>query len=227
MDINLLILLNQTTLVAKIVLGILIIMSVSSWAVIFQKWLSLRRAARRAAGGMEQFDRAPTLRDAVQLLGADPVSPLYGVANQGVTEFNRARGMGNSGEVVAENVRRALHQGVSIEMAKLSASLSFLATTANTAPFIGLFGTVWGIMHSFHSIGAMKSASLATVAPGISEALIATAVGLAVAVPATIGFNVFQNRLDRLEEQLINFAGMFLNRIQREINATRHVQRAE
>jgi biopolymer transport protein TolQ len=101
-----------------------------------------------------------------------------------------------------------------------------LATTANTAPFIGLFGTVWGIMQSFHSIGMLKSASLATVAPGISEALIATSVGLAVAVPATIGFNIFMGRLSQVDTLLVNFASTFLNRVQRELNAHRPASRA-
>lgn len=99
-----------------------------------------------------------------------------------------------------------------MEMTRLTSSLSFLATSANTAPFIGLFGTVWGIMNTFHAIGAMKSASLATVAPGISEALIATAMGLLVAIPATIGYNTFHGSLGVLETRLVNFAGMFLNR---------------
>ena len=106
-------------------------------------------------------------------------------------------------------------------MTRLSSSLSFLATAANTAPFIGLFGTIWGIMHTFHCIGAMKSASLATVAPGISEALIATAFGLAVAIPATVGYNIFVGKLGDLESKLVNFAGMFLNRVHRELNANK------
>ena len=120
---------------------------------------------------------------------------------------------------------RALRQGVASEMARLERSLSLLATAANTAPFIGLFGTVWGIMHSFHSIGMLKSASLATVAPGISEALVATAIGLGVAVPATIGFNIFMGKLSQVDTLLVNFAGVFLNRVQRELNAHRPVQR--
>ncbi len=148
------------------------------------------------------------------------------MAQQGVAEFNRLKEMGNSGEVVADNVRRALRQGVANEMSSLSSSLSFLATAANTAPFIGLFGTVWGIMHSFHAIGMMKSASLATVAPGISEALIATAIGLAVAIPATVGYNVFLGMLAGIEVQVVNFAGVFLNRVQRELNAHRGARAA-
>ena len=163
---------------------------------------------------------------ALDALGGDPDSPLYTVAHEGVTEFNRSKEAGNSEDVVVDNVRRALRQGVDMEMTRLTSSLSFLATSANTAPFIGLFGTVWGIMNTFHAIGAMKSASLATVAPGISEALIATAMGLLVAIPATIGYNTFHGSLGVLETRLVNFAGMFLNRVQRELNAHRPVSRS-
>lgn len=219
-------LLAQATLLAKVVLVLLLFMSVASWALMFRKWLSLRSGMAKAAEGIERFNRARDLREAVQSLGGDPESPLYTVAHEGVTEFNRSKEAGTTEEVVVDNVRRSLRQGVGMEMTRLSSSLSFLATAANTAPFIGLFGTVWGIMNTFHAIGAMKSASLATVAPGISEALIATAMGLAVAIPATVGYNTFHGRLGVLETELINFAGMFLNRVQRELNAHRTVTRA-
>lgn len=226
MDMSILSLLAQATLVAKIVLALLLLMSLTSWALMFQKWFALRAAIRKATEGMERFDRARDLREAVQSLGGDPESPLYTVAHEGVTEFNRSKEAGNTEEVVVDNVRRSLRQGVGMELNRLQASLSYLATAANTAPFIGLFGTVWGIMFTFHSIGAMKSASLATVAPGISEALIATAMGLAVAIPATVGYNSFQGKLSAIETLLVNFAGMFLNRVQRELNAQRPVSRA-
>ncbi|MEG6506045.1 protein TolQ [Nitratidesulfovibrio sp. 1201_IL3209] len=213
--------LSQATLVAKFVLALLVLMSIGSWTLMFQKWFALKAAQRKAADGLDRFQKARDLREAVQSLGGDAASPLYHVAQQGVAEFNRLKEAGSSGDVVADNVRRSLRQGVGNEMTRLSASLSFLATAANTAPFIGLFGTVWGIMHSFHAIGQMKSASLATVAPGISEALIATAIGLFVAIPATVGYNIFLGMISNIEVQLVNFAGAFLNRVQREINAHR------
>ena len=206
---------SQASLVAKIVLCILVLMSVGSWGMMIQKTLALNAAYRKALQGTDLFEKAPSLREAVLSLGSDRASPLYFVAHQG----------GNSSEIVVDNVRRSLRQGVASEMARLERSLSLLATAANTAPFIGLFGTVWGIMHSFHSIGMLKSASLATVAPGISEALVATAIGLGVAVPATIGFNIFMGKLSQVDTLLVNFAGVFLNRVQRELNAHRPVQR--
>ena len=215
----------QASLVAQCVLAFLLLMSIGSWGLMIQKALALSDAQKKAIGGAARFEKAATLRDAVQSLGADPASPLYSVAHQGVLEFNRSKELGNDSDVVVDNVRRALRQGVASEMARLQHSLSLLATTANTAPFIGLFGTVWGIMNSFHSIGMLKTASLATVAPGISEALVATAIGLLVAVPATIGYNIFMGKIGEIDTLLVNFAGLFLNRVQRELNAHRPVTR--
>ncbi len=206
----------DATIVAKIILIILMLMSVGSWSLIIYKFFSLRAAKLKAGVGLARFTDARDLREAVHSLGGDFSSPLYHVAQQGVAEFNRLKEGGSNPEIVVDNVRRALRQGVSEVVAKIGASLSFLATCANTAPFIGLFGTVWGIMYSFQEIGAKGSASLATVAPGISEALIATAVGLFVAIPATVGYNMFLSRLSALEAELVNFAGVFLNRVQRE-----------
>ena len=225
MEVSFFSMISQASLVAKIVLCILVLMSVGSWGMMIQKTLALNAAYRKALQGTDLFEKAPSLREAVLSLGSDRASPLYFVAHQGVMEFNRSKEAGNSSEIVVDNVRRSLRQGVASEMARLERSLSLLATTANTAPFIGLFGTVWGIMHSFHSIGMLKSASLATVAPGISEALVATAIGLGVAVPATIGFNIFMGKLSQVDTLLVNFAGVFLNRVQRELNAHRPVQR--
>ncbi|MCR4666656.1 MAG: protein TolQ [Desulfovibrio sp.] len=216
---------SQAGLLSKIVLGLLLCMSIGSWALMISKFFSLGAAYSKAESGTMRFDSSQNLREAVQSLGADPSSPLYHIAHQGVQEFNRSKELGNTSDVVVDNVRRALRQGVASELAKLQNSLSVLATVSNTAPFIGLFGTVWGIMHSFHSIGLLKSASLATVAPGISEALIATAIGLGVAIPATVGFNLFTGKLSQIDTLLVNFAGFFLNRVQRELNAHRPVQK--
>ena len=208
----------NATLLVQLIMGLLVCMSIYSWAIIISKWVSLHQAGTKASEGLERFTNAKDLRSAVQSLGGDPSSPLYAVAQHGVLEFNQSKEAGTTEEVVVDNVRRALHQGVNSEMGRLNRSLSVLATAANTAPFIGLFGTVWGIMNSFHAIGMMKSASLATVAPGISEALIATAMGLGVAIPATIAYNLFLGKLGGIETLLVNFAGAFLNRVQREVN---------
>ncbi|MCL1916598.1 MAG: MotA/TolQ/ExbB proton channel family protein [Desulfovibrionaceae bacterium] len=211
--------LSKATPVVKGVLIILGLMSLGSWSVIIYKAILLRSAYGKAVRGLDFFSRAKDLREAVQSLSKDPYSPLYHVAQQGITEFSRLREAGGSPEVTADNVRRALRLGVNEIMSGLGSSVPFLATCANTAPFIGLFGTVWGIMHSFNSIAMEGKASLSTVAPGISEALIATAIGLFVAIPATVGYNAALSRLGRLEGALNNFAGLFLNRVQGELNA--------
>ncbi|UZP66927.1 protein TolQ [Desulfovibrio mangrovi] len=220
-DSNIFMLLWQATFVVKCVLALLVIMSIVSWSLMFQKWFHLSSARTKAAKGLADFQAAKDLREAVQALGSDTTSPVYSVAQEGVAEYNRLRELGSNADILADNVRRALRQGVSMQTSQMGASLSFLATCANAAPFIGLFGTVWGIMHSFHSIGQMKTATLAAVAPGISEALVATAIGLGVAIPATMGYNLFLGMLNSIEVQLVNFAGAFLNRVQRELGATR------
>jgi biopolymer transport protein TolQ len=114
-----------------------------------------------------------------------------------------------------DNIIRSLQQAVTAERARLERGVNFLATTGSSAPFIGLFGTVWGIMESFRNIGAMKSASLAVVAPGIAEALIATAAGLAAAIPAVIFFNYFLGRINVISTEMDNFASELINIIER------------
>ena len=183
------------------------------------KWISLRTALRLAATELELFDNSGNLKSSLPIMAKDMNSPLYGITRRAVREFNRINTTGDAERLLNDNVRRALHYGIDEEMARLKSSLSLLATTANTAPFIGLFGTVWGIMYSFQAIALMKSVSIATVAPGIAEALIATAVGLFVAIPATCGYNVFRSRLTVIEGICITFAGQLLNRMQHEVSA--------
>jgi biopolymer transport protein TolQ len=116
-----------------------------------------------------------------------------------------------------DNVQRALRRATATEMTRMTQMVPFLATTGNAAPFIGLFGTVWGIMNSFHSIGQKGSANLAVVAPGISEALVATAAGLAAAIPAVVAFNFFMSKIRVVESELHSFSADFLNIIERDI----------
>ena len=116
-----------------------------------------------------------------------------------------------------DNVKRALRRAINTEMTRMTQMVPFLATTGNTTPFIGLFGTVWGIMTSFHSIGQKGSASLAVVAPGISEALVTTAAGLVAAIPAVIAFNYFMSKIRIVETEMQSFSADFLNIIERDI----------
>lgn len=223
-NLSILDMLIQATLVVQLVLALLISMSIASWSLIFMKWFTLTKARAKARKDLESFLNAEDLQGAVRTIGADKESPAYRVALHGVNELNRLEGFAGvtaeeATRVIIDNVRRALRTGISQETGRVGHSLGFLATCGNAAPFIGLFGTVWGIMHSFHSIGQMKTAALAAVAPGISEALVATAIGLAVAIPATIAFNSFLGVLNEIEAELVNFAGAFLNRVQRELPA--------
>jgi len=204
----------QATVVSKCVLVLLLVMSVTSWAFMAGKWVSLHRALRDSSQGLADFDNAGPLVSSLPLMARN--DSLKGITRRAIREFNRLHRTGDAEKLLNDNVRRALHFGVTEEIGRLRSSLSLLATMANTAPFIGLFGTVWGIMYSFHAIAQMKSVSLATVAPGIAEALIATAVGLFVAIPATCGYNMFRARLSSIETVCITYAGQLLNRLQHE-----------
>ncbi len=219
MDLSIIGLVMNAGPVVKAVMGLLCFMSIYSWAVIFAKFFGLRSAQKKVRKGLKDFEQASSLRDAVLFLGNDTKSPLFAVAQYGVYEFNRTKEAHVSTEIIVDNVRRSLHQGVNSETNRLNASIGILATSSNAAPFIGLFGTVWGIMTSFQAIGVMRSASLATVAPGISEALIATALGLGVAIPASMAYNLFLSKITTIETLLIDFAGTFLNRVQRELHS--------
>ena len=215
------VMINNATLMVKIVMAILLFMSFTTWSIIFFKLIVFSRFKSQVKSHLRLFETASDLVTGMKLLKDNSGSPLYTIGYRGVLEIQKLEQANLAPNVkfrVAEdNVRRALKQGVSLQLKNLSGSLSFLATCGSAAPFIGLFGTVWGIMHSFHSIGLQKSASLATVAPGISEALIATAIGLAVAIPASMAYNYFLGQLNAIQTELINFAGTFLNRVQMEL----------
>ncbi|MGE4293132.1 MAG: MotA/TolQ/ExbB proton channel family protein [Desulfovibrio sp.] len=210
------------TVVVKCVLGFLLGMSVWSWTIIFTKLVSINRAKKRVSEGYELFFQAGDLGSGLQLLGQTPGSPLTLLSTKAVREFRNLERADIERDrkraLVKDTLRRMLRQGITAELKRLSSSLPFLATCANAAPFIGLFGTVWGIMDAFHEIGKQESAALTTVAPGISEALIATAIGLAVAIPATIAYNYFRSVLTDVQGEMINFAGAFLNRVEREVS---------
>jgi biopolymer transport protein TolQ len=200
--------------VVKAVMLLLLAFSILSWAIIITKFRQLRLARRENAEFFRSFWAAPDLaaasRDTAHLTNSPAASVLRETLASGA---HMSVGEGNT---VVEPVlsthpgenptHRALRRSLSEEGDRLGRSLSFLATCGNTAPFIGLFGTVWGIMTSFHSIGVKGSASLATVAPGIAEALIATAAGLAAAIPAVMAYNYFLGQVRRLESELADFA---------------------
>ncbi len=211
----------QSSLLNQIIMLVLLGMSLSCWTIIISKFISYRRFRALVQDQIENFERAADLAEAMKASRLSAQSPLYSIGLAAIKEIQKLEQSQLSASVkfrIAEdNVRRVLRQGVSAHLKKLSASLSFLAICANSALLIGLLGTVWGIMNSFHSIGVQRGATLATVAPGISEALITTAFGLVVAIPATIFYNILWERLNTIQSDLIDFAGSFLNRAQREL----------
>jgi biopolymer transport protein TolQ len=197
---------------------VLVAFSVCSWAIIVHKALALRRASTESERFLAAFWEAKRLDQMYQQSDRFPRSPIAQVFRSGYVELARLKKRAEGEETLGgdiENVERALRRSHNAELTALESLTSFLATVGSTAPFIGLFGTVWGIMKAFRDIGRMGSANLATVAPGISEALIATAAGLAAAIPAVIAYNFFLSRIRVLSSEMESFSSDFLNIVKR------------
>ena len=213
--------LHEASLVGQLVLLILLIMSVASWFVIILKMMTLSRMQRQVIKDLDAFQDSRDMGQAMQSISRSSSSGIYRIAQKAVRELKRIEATKLDNRVKArlakDNMRRALRQGINDELSAMDSKMSFLGTCANASPYLGLFGTVWGIMQSFKAIGAMKTAAITAVAPGMSEALLTTVFGLAVAIPATIFYNAIQGMIVRVETELVNFAGAFLNRIQREM----------
>jgi len=220
-------------LVVKLVIILLMLMSVVSWSIIFSKSIAYRKASKESKKFQEFFWKSRDLNSVDDSILQYKYSPVAQVFHTGYQEFRKINGNKDSSQNNEEsdavsprgmitgsadgidNISRALRRASVSEITKLESSLTFLATTGSTAPFIGLFGTVWGIMTSFHGIGLKGSASLAVVAPGISEALIATAIGLVAAIPAVVAYNYLLRRVRVLSNEMDNFSSDFLNIIKR------------
>jgi biopolymer transport protein TolQ len=207
---------------SQIVLAILIVFSIASWAIILFKTLSYRAVARQTATFLDVFRRSQKFSDVQAICPSLPASPLVGVFQAGYAEmtaqFRLTGQTGSPGSSPSrpilkslEAVDRALIRAATTEVNKLERRLTFLATTASVAPFIGLFGTVVGITLAFQRIGATGSTNLAVVGPGISEALIATAAGLFAAIPAVVFYNHFVHRVKDFSAAMDDFALEFLN----------------
>jgi biopolymer transport protein TolQ len=205
-------------IIVKAVLFGLVFMSVASWAVILYKARELRAAELDTEGFLEVYLERPldAAFEAARDYPASPLAALFQAGYRDVTQLTRLAGSAHSiPPSQLDGVAQRLAWIQTEEAHRLQRGLPFLATTGSSAPFIGLFGTVVGIMNSFHDIGQSGSASLAVVAPGIAEALIATAVGLFAAIPAVIGFNYMNARLDRLLERLDAFRAEFADSLRR------------
>ena len=231
-QINLINMISNAGLMVQFVLLMLLFFSITSWAIILIKYRYIKRAYQESAVFTELFwkskDLSNAYRQAKELQGS-PIARIFRIgyvelkkiSQSGMSEGSdgsqeRPKGLG-ARFAGMDNIKRSLRRAINTETTRMTQMVPFLATTGNTTPFIGLFGTVWGIMNSFHGIGMRGSASLAVVAPGISEALVATAAGLAVAIPAVIAFNYFMQKIKILESELNSFSADFLNIIERDI----------
>ena len=216
--------------VVKAVLLILLFFSILSWAIIFSKFRLIRLADNESKSFLRIFwegKQFASIFAESKKLRHSPTAEIFRAAYMELSKLSQAKSnpetprkssdptslsMEFSG---VENINRAMRQALTSQLTKLERALGFLATTGSTTPFIGLFGTVWGIMDAFRGIGMRGSATLAVVAPGISEALIATAAGLAAAIPAVVAFNYYLNKIKELSAQMENFASELLNIIER------------
>lgn len=207
----------QASLVVKLVMILLIVISITSWAYIFQRSRILSRAQLELEYFEDKFWSGTDLNSLYRDLSEqDSVAGPNSIFVAGFREFVRLRKSTDDAELVLDGASRAMRIALSREVNHLEARLSFLATVGSTSPYIGLFGTVWGIMNSFIALGQVKQATLAMVAPGIAEALIATAIGLFAAIPAVIAFNRFSNQVEKLENGYINFMEEFASILQRQ-----------
>ncbi len=209
--------------VPKAVLGLLGVMSLISWYVIGGKWMYLARAHRRSLRFVEKFWDSSLDEMWKEADGSSP-SPVSEVFRAGYLELVKLRKRRAQAQTEAkadeglgdiESLERALSRARTMAITEMENKVPFLATTASAAPFIGLFGTVWGIMNSFRNIGAKGAANLATVAPGIAEALVATAIGLVAAIPAVMGYNYLSRRIRVISAEMETFTNDFLNIIRR------------
>ncbi len=199
---------------AMAVLAILVCFSLFSWTVIFAKWQALRGARRTNSRFLRAFRKASGMEAVMVASEQFRPSPLVAVFDFGYEEIER-QVKSKGGITNRTSLERSLQLGISEELAKLERNMNWLATTASVSPFIGLFGTVLGIIRAFQDLGQQGSTSLRTVAPGIAEALIATAVGLAAAIPAAIFYNHFGHAIRELGARMDDFALEFLNLTER------------
>ena len=210
----------------KFVMLLLLFFSLGSWYIIFNRYMRFKMVRQNSADFLEAFWGCKSLGEAHKTIDDSYDCPEYDIFKAGYNELQkitRSKPHGADDESLAmrlagvDNLKRCLLKAETMALNDLSHNLAFLATTGSATPFIGLFGTVWGIMDSFHEIGKSGSASLAVVAPGISEALVATAAGLAVAIPAVIFYNYYSNGVAEMEGEMQAFSADFMNLIERDL----------
>jgi biopolymer transport protein TolQ len=211
---NIITLITDASLVVQLVLLILLFFSIFSWAIIFFKRRTVRAASSQSQKFLKVFRRSKNLTEVNEAAKKYQGSPLAGLFQSGfkeIAQLSRTTPQNPSNSPKLETLSRMLAKASNAEVTRLEKMMGFLATTGSVTPFIGLFGTVWGIMDAFQKIGIVRSASLVTVAPGIAEALIATAFGLFAAIPAVIAYNYFLHRIKELITEMEDFSLEFLN----------------
>src|SRR5437879_11433848 len=208
-------LVGQTGVVAKFVLLLLLAFSLVSWAIILSKWSLLTRARVQSGRFVRAFRKAQRLQDVGAVAEQFRPSPLVGVFEGGFEEYRRQGGVSGGAIRSPLAVQRAMQIANSEELSRFERNLPWLAITGAVTPFVGLFGTVWGIIDAFHGLGTAGAATLRAVAPGISEALITTAAGLFAAIPAVIAYNQFTHNMREFGARMDDFSMEFLNVLER------------
>lgn len=217
---NFLVIALHASLVVKIVLLILIAASLTSWAVIFRKHRMLRDARDATDAFEKRFWSGGEIASIYkEISGSGAENGMESIFEAGFGEFARLRKQSDVHRMVIEGSRRSMRAAQVREVDRLEESLAFLATVGSTSPYVGLFGTVWGIMNAFSGLGNVQQATIAMVAPGISEALIATAMGLVAAIPAVVAYNRYANQVERLETRFDSFLDEFSTILQRHVGA--------
>ncbi len=218
-DLDIWTLIINASLVVKVVMFLLLAVSFMSWMFIFQKWFSIRRAARQTDKFEREFWSGNDLNALYQgaVNNRHSIGSLERVFEAGFREFAKLRGQrGTDTSDMVDGARRAMRATFQREMDFLERHLSFLASTGSVSPYVGLFGTVWGIMHAFRSLANVQQATLAQVAPGIAEALVATAIGLFAAIPAVVAYNRYSHDIERLANRFESFMEEFSNILHRQ-----------
>lgn len=214
-------LISNAGVLVQLVMLLLLLASVASWALILQRVQVFRKAQQSRLAFEERFWSGMDLGQLYREVAAEPTpfSGMESIFRAGFREFSRLRQQSHDAGAVMDGAQRAMRVAFSREQERLEASLPFLATVGSTSPYVGLFGTVWGIMNSFRGLAQVQQATLATVAPGISEALIATAMGLFAAIPAVIAYNRFAARSDALLKNYETFAEEFSSILHRRVHS--------
>lgn len=229
-DLSLVGLLLNASFLVQLVMLILLVVSIASWSIIYNKWKLLRQARDEAVNFEEHFWSGIDLNKLYKdiTLRHKPRHGMDNIFEMGFKEFSRINQQPNTDpSVVLGGTQRAMRVALSREIDYLENNLNFLATVGSTSPYIGLFGTVWGIMNAFRSLGDVQQATLAMVAPGISEALIATAMGLFAAIPAVVAYNRYSHDTERLANTYDNFLEEFSSVLQRQAHEVETVEDEE